>query len=118
MDAEPSTSSWITTQATIMDEAYNVVYNQVSVNKDLIAIKIILRGGNWNKYEWKTIANIGISIPSDYPIIWAGYVEGTTVDSSTTQYGTIKKNGDIQIVNTDPPVNFQEINIICMIPRL
>lgn len=117
-DAEPSTSSWVTTQATITDETYSVVYNQVSVNKDLIAIKIILRGGNWNKYEWKTIANIGISIPSDYPIMWSGYVEGTATDSSTPGYGTIKKNGDIQIVNTNPPVNFQEINILCMIPRL
>ena len=117
-DAEPSTSSWVTTQATITDETYSVIYNQVSVNKDLIAIKIILRGGNWNKYEWKTIANIGISIPSDYPIMWSGYVEGTATDSSTPGYGTIKKNGDIQIVNTNPPVNFQEINIICMIPRL
>ena len=117
-DAEPSTSSWVTTQATITDETYSVVYNQVSVNKDLIAIKIILRGGNWNKYEWKTIANIGISIPSDYPIMWSGYVEGTATDSSTPGYGTVKKNGDIQIVNTNPPVNFQEINIICMIPRL
>ena len=117
-DAEPSTSSWVTTQATITDETYTVIYNQVSVNKDLIAIKIILRGGNWNKYEWKTIANIGISIPSDYPIMWSGYVEGTVTDSSTPGYGTIKKNGDIQIVNTNPPVNFQEINIICMIPRL
>ena len=117
-DAEPSTSSWVTTQATITDETYSVVYNQVSVNKDLIAIKIILRGGNWNKYEWKTIANIGISIPSDYPIMWSGHVEGTATDSSTPGYGTIKKNGDIQIVNTNPPVNFQEINILCMIPRL
>ena len=117
-DAEPPSSSWVTTQATITDETYSVVYNQVSVNKDLIAIKIILRGGNWNKYEWKTIANIGISIPSDYPIMWSGHVEGTATDSSTPGYGTVKKNGDIQIVNTNPPVNFQEINIICMIPRL
>ena len=117
-DAEPSTSSWVTTQATITDETYSVVYNQVSVNKDLIAIKIVLRGGNWNKYEWKTIANIGISIPSDYPIMWSGYVEGTAIDSLTPGYGTVKKNGDIQIVNTNPPVNFQEINILCMIPRL
>lgn len=117
-DAEPPSSSWVTTQATITDETYSVVYNQVSVNKDLIAIKIILRGGNWNKYEWKTIANIGISIPSDYPIMWSGHVEGTATDSSTPGYGTIKKNGDIQIVNTNPPVNFQEINILCMIPRL
>ena len=117
-DAEPSTSSWVTTQATITDSAYTVIYNQVSVNKDLIAIKIVLRNGNWNKYEWKTIANIGISIPSDYPIMWSGYVEGTAIDSLTPGYGTVKKNGDIQIVNTNPPVNFQEINIICMIPRL
>ena len=117
-DAEPPSSSWVTTQATITDETYTVIYNQVSVNKDLIAIKIILRGGNWNKYEWKTIANIGISIPSDYPIMWSGHVEGTATDSSTPGYGTVKKNGDIQIVNTNPPVNFQEINIICMIPRL
>ena len=117
-DAEPPSSSWVTTQATITDETYSVVYNQVSVNKDLIAIKIVLRGSNWNKYEWKTIANIGISIPSDYPITWSGYVEGTATDSLTPGYGTIKKNGDIQIVNTNPPVNFQEINILCMIPRL
>ena len=117
-DAEPSTSSWVTTQATIMDETYTVVNNQVSVNKDLIAIRILLRGGNWNKYEWKTIANIGISLSSDYSMMWSGYVEGTTTDSSTPGYGAIKKNGDIQIINTNPPVNFQDINIVCMIPRL
>ena len=117
-DAEPSTSSWVTTQATITDETYSVVYNQVSVNKDLIAIKIVLRNGNWNKYEWKTIANIGFSIIKDYPIMWIGHVEGTATDSSTPGYGVVKQNGDIQIVNTNPPVNFQEINILCMIPRL
>ena len=117
-DAEPSTSSWVTTQATITDSTYTVIYNQVSVNKDLIAIKIVLRNGNWNKYEWKTIANIGFSIIKDYPIMWIGHVEGTATDSSTPGYGTVKKNGDIQIVNTNPPVNFQEINILCMIPRL
>ena len=117
-DAEPSTSSWVTTQATITDETYTVIYNQVSVNKDLIAIKIVLRNGNWNKYEWKTIANIGFSIIKDYPIMWIGHVEGTATDSSTPGYGVVKQNGDIQIVNTNPPVNFQEINIICMIPRL
>ena len=117
-DAEPSTSSWVTTQATITDSAYTAIYNQVSVNKDLIAIKIILRGGNWNKYEWKTIANIGFSIIKDYPIMWIGHVEGTATDSSTPGYGVVKQNGDIQIVNTNPPVNFQEINILCMIPRL
>ena len=117
-DAEPSTSSWVTTQATITDETYTVIYNQVSVNKDLIAIKIVLRNGNWNKYEWKTIANIGFSIIKDYPIMWIGHVEGTATDSSTPGYGVVKQNGDIQIVNTNPPVNFQEINILCMIPRL
>ena len=117
-DAEPSTSSWVTTQATITDETYTVIYNQVSVNKDLIAIKIVLRNGNWNKYEWKTIANIGFSIIKDYPIMWIGHVEGTATDSSTPGYGVVKQNGDIQIVNANPPVNFQEINIICMIPRL
>lgn len=117
-DAEPSTSSWVTTQATITDSTYTVIYNQVSVNKDLIAIKIVLRNGNWNKYEWKTIANIGFSIIKDYPIMWIGHVEGTATDSSTPGYGVVKQNGDIQIVNTNPPVNFQEINILCMIPRL
>lgn len=117
-DAEPSTSSWVTTQATITDSAYTVIYNQVSVNKDLIAIKIVLRNGNWNKYEWKIIANIGFSIIKDYPIMWIGHVEGTATDSSTPGYGVVKQNGDIQIVNTNPPVNFQEINILCMIPRL
>ena len=117
-DAEPPSSSWVTTKATITDSTYTVIYNQVSVNKDLIAIKIVLRNGNWNKYEWKTIANIGFSIIKDYPIMWSGYVEGTAIDSLTPGYGTVKKNGDIQIVNTNPPVNFQEINIICMIPRL
>lgn len=117
-DAEPSTSSWVTTQATITDSTYTVIYNQVSVNKDLIAIKIVLRNGNWNKYEWKTIANIGFSIIKDYPIMWIGHVEGTVTDSSTPGYGVVKQNGDIQIVNTNPPVNFQDINILCMIPRL
>ena len=117
-DAQPSTSSWVTTQATISDDTFNVIANQVSVNKDLIAIRIILRGGNWNKYEWKSIANIGITMPSDYSITWSGYAEGTDIDSLTLGYGTVKTNGDIQIVNSNPPKNFQEINIMCMIPRL
>ena len=50
--------------------------------------------------------------------MWIGHVEGTATDSSTPGYGVVKQNGDIQIVNTNPPVNFQEINILCMIPRL
>ena len=114
------TNSWEkTTFPYISDKFDTVVRNELLVSKDFISINLMLRGGTWDSYEWLTIVKTGIPRSRSYGLIALVTNANDSVrDKVYPVYTVYEKDGQINAINTNPPMHISEIYINCVIPRI